>query len=40
VIVSYVWDKNSHERHLQMFDALLTYWKCQKKYDPTKQKEK
>ena len=39
VIVSYVWDKNSHERHLQMFDALLTYWKCQKKYDPTKPKE-
>ena len=35
VIVSYVWDKNSHERHLQMFNALLTYWKCLKKYDPT-----
>jgi len=36
VIVSYVWDKNSHERHLQMFNALLTYWKCLKKHDPTK----
>jgi len=35
VIVSYVWDRDSHKRHLQMFNALLTYWKCLKKYDPT-----
>jgi len=35
VIVSYVWERDSHKRHLQMFNALLTYWKCLKKYDPT-----
>ena len=35
VIVSYVWDRESNQRHLQMFNALLTYWKCLKKYDPT-----
>ena len=36
VIVSYVWDLESNQRHLQMFNALLTYWKCLKKHDPTK----
>lgn len=41
VIVSHVWDRESHKRHIEMFNALLTYWKCLKKHDPTKKlKEK
>ena len=28
-------DKETHERHLAMFDSLLLYWKLMKKYDPS-----
>ena len=35
VILPYVWDRDSHTKHLKMFLALLTFWKMSKNYDPT-----
>tara|TARA_Y100000816_G_C25979107_1_gene511123 strand:- start:181 stop:936 length:756 start_codon:yes stop_codon:yes gene_type:complete len=35
VILPYVWDMESHLKHLVMFNSLLTYWKMSKNYDPT-----
>ena len=35
VILPYVWDMESHLKHLVMFNSLLTYWKMNKNYDPT-----
>ena len=37
LIVSHVWDPDSHHRHLAMFNSLLTYWKLLKKYDPSEE---
>ena len=37
LIVSYVWDPDTHARHLAMFNSLLTYWKLLKKYDPSEE---
>jgi len=39
VILPYVWDRESHQKHLTMFNALLTFWKMSKNYDPTILKE-
>ena len=35
LITCYIWDKESHEKHLAMFNSILTYWKLSKNYDPT-----
>ena len=35
MILPYVWDRDSHTKHLKMFLALLTFWKMSKNYDPT-----
>ena len=35
-IACHIWDKESHSRHLAMFNNLLEYWKLFKKYDPSK----
>lgn len=37
LIVSHVWDADTHARHLAMFNSLLTYWKLLKNYDPSEQ---
>ena len=37
LIVSHVWDPDTHARHLAMFNSLLTYWKLLKKYDPSEE---
>jgi len=37
LIVSHVWDPDTHTRHLAMFNSLLTYWKLLKKYDPSEE---
>ena len=34
LIAVYKWDKETHVRHMAMFNSLLTYWKLVKKYDP------
>ena len=34
-IACHIWDKDSHSRHLAMFNNLLEYWKLVKKYDPS-----
>lgn len=36
LIACYVWDEESHLKHLQMFNSILTFWKLSKNYDPTK----
>ena len=35
LIVVYKWDKETHVRHMAMFNSLLSYWKLVKKYDPS-----
>ena len=35
LIAVYKWDKETHVRHMAMFNSLLTYWKLVKKYDPS-----
>jgi len=35
LILTHKWDKDTHERHLDMFKSLLSYWKLLKKYDPS-----
>lgn len=37
LIVSHIWDPDTHARHLAMFNSLLTYWKLLKNYDPSEQ---
>ena len=27
LIACHIWDEESHDRHLQMFNSILTYWK-------------
>ena len=31
--LGYIWDKESHIKHIEMFNSLLTYWKLVKNYD-------
>ena len=33
LISCHIWDDESHERHLNMFNSILTYWKLVKNYD-------
>jgi len=33
LVLPFVWDKESHTKHLGMFNAMLTYWKLVKNYD-------
>jgi hypothetical protein len=35
----YIWDEESHKKHVEMFKALLTYWKLTKNYDPSEDKK-
>ena len=35
LIAVYKWDKETHVRHMSMFNSLLSYWKLVKKYDPS-----
>ena len=35
LIAVYRWDKETHVRHMAMFNSLLSYWKLVKKYDPS-----
>ena len=39
VVLAHVWDKESHTKHLNMFNSILSFWKLSKNYDP-QQKEK
>ena len=32
-ISCHIWDRDTHEKHLTMFNSLLTYWKLMKNYD-------
>ena len=34
LIACHIWDEESHDRHLQMFNSILTYWKFSKNYFP------
>ena len=34
VVKFHLWDKESHSRHLEMFEALLKYWQLSKNYNP------
>jgi hypothetical protein len=36
VVLGHVWDKDTHTRHMEMFNNLLQYWILVKNYDPTK----
>ena len=29
----HIWDKASHEKHLNMFNNILAFWKLSKNYD-------
>jgi len=33
VVLCYVWEQDTHERHLGMFNSILNYWKLSKNYD-------
>ena len=35
LIACHQWDEASHSKHIDMFNALLTYWKLTKNYDPS-----
>ena len=37
LIVSHVWEADSHKKHLAMFNNLLHYWQLLKDFYPTKQ---
>ena len=39
IVCGYVWPQESHERHLEMFKQLLSYWKLVKKYNPNEEKQ-
>ena len=34
-VLSHLWDEDSHQKHLQMFLSLLTYWQASKGYKPS-----
>jgi hypothetical protein len=31
----YVWEKESHSRHVNMFNSILSYWQLVKNHDST-----
>tara|TARA_B100000963_G_scaffold25799_1_gene19334 strand:+ start:7761 stop:8573 length:813 start_codon:yes stop_codon:yes gene_type:complete len=33
LVLGHIWDKESHIKHIKMFESLLTYWKLVKNYD-------
>ncbi len=33
LVLPYIWDTDSHTKHTEMFNSLLTYWKLVKNYD-------
>lgn len=35
IALYHVWDNESHKKHAEMFNALLTYWKLSKNYNPS-----
>jgi len=35
IALYHVWDAESHKKHAEMFNALLTYWKLSKNYNPS-----
>ena len=37
LIVSHVWEQNSHKKHLAMFNNLLHYWQLLTDYNPSEQ---
>ena len=39
IISCHVWDKKSHEKHINMFNSILNYWKLVKNYESEKSKE-
>tara|TARA_R110002153_G_scaffold50944_3_gene143300 strand:+ start:2311 stop:3078 length:768 start_codon:yes stop_codon:yes gene_type:complete len=39
IVCGYVWPQESHERHLEMFKQLLSYWKLVKKYNPNEEEK-
>ena len=40
LIACHVWDKESHTKHLNMFNSLLSFWKLSKNYNPQITQEK
>jgi len=39
LISCHIWDEESHDKHLQMFNSILTYWKFSKNYFPFSEEE-
>lgn len=37
-VLSLLWDEDSHQKHLQMFLSLLSYWQLSKNYKPNEEK--
>ena len=37
LIACYIWDKESHAKHLAMFNNILEYWKLEKNYDSSQE---
>ena len=35
LISCHIWNKESHNKHVNMFNSILTYWKLVKNYDPS-----
>ena len=35
LVLTHVWDKETHYKHKEMFNSLLNYWKLVKNYDST-----
>ena len=33
IVLSHVWEKETHKKHKEMFNSLLNYWKLVKNYD-------
>jgi hypothetical protein len=33
IVLPFIWDKESHSKHKEMFNSLLNYWKLVKNYD-------
>lgn len=34
MVLTHLWENDTHQRHLGMFMALLSFWKLSKKYEP------
>ena len=35
LISCHIWEKESHKKHINMFNSILPYWKLVKNYDPS-----